>query len=121
MMEISERIEVPAPPSAVWAVLSDPQAVVECVPGASLGEAHDDGFGTGGIGYGGGLVGGYGRHRISLSRAIVALSSGGRRYAALIPSTIKFFSSNTKMSSGKASPPCLVIELMRTDRETCRE
>ena len=43
MMEISERIEVPAPPSAVWAVLSDPQAVVECVPGASLGEAHDDG------------------------------------------------------------------------------
>lgn len=43
MIEISERIEVAAPPSAVWAILSDPRAVVECVPGASLGRAHDDG------------------------------------------------------------------------------
>jgi carbon monoxide dehydrogenase subunit G len=43
MIEISERIEVAAPPSAVWAILSDPHAVVECLPGASLGEAHDDG------------------------------------------------------------------------------
>ncbi|MGQ0749192.1 MAG: SRPBCC family protein [Betaproteobacteria bacterium] len=43
MIEISERIEVAAPPSAVWAILSDPRAVVECVPGASLGDAHDDG------------------------------------------------------------------------------
>jgi carbon monoxide dehydrogenase subunit G len=43
MIEISERIEVPAAPSAVWAILSDPRAVVECVPGASLGPAHDDG------------------------------------------------------------------------------
>lgn len=43
MIEISERIEVPAPPSAVWAILSDPHAVVDCVPGASLGDAHEDG------------------------------------------------------------------------------
>jgi carbon monoxide dehydrogenase subunit G len=43
MIEISERIEVAASPSAVWAILSDPHAVVECLPGASLGEAHDDG------------------------------------------------------------------------------
>ena len=43
MIEISERIEVAAPPSAVWAILSDPHAVVECVPGASVGEAHEDG------------------------------------------------------------------------------
>jgi carbon monoxide dehydrogenase subunit G len=43
MIEISERIEVPAPPRPVWDLLSHPTAVVECVPGATLGEAHDDG------------------------------------------------------------------------------
>src|SRR5580765_6375817 len=43
MIEVNERIDVPAPPDAVWALLSDPRAVVDCVPGASLGDAHEDG------------------------------------------------------------------------------
>jgi len=43
MIEVNERIEVAAPPSAVWVVLSDPHAVVECVPGASVGEKREDG------------------------------------------------------------------------------
>jgi carbon monoxide dehydrogenase subunit G len=43
MIEISERIEVQSPPGPVWDLLSHPTAVVECVPGATLGEAHDDG------------------------------------------------------------------------------
>lgn len=43
MIEVNERIEVSAAPRAVWGLLSDPQAVVECVPGASLGEERDDG------------------------------------------------------------------------------
>ena len=43
MIEVSERIEVSSPPHAVWALLSNPHAVVECVPGASLGERHEDG------------------------------------------------------------------------------
>jgi carbon monoxide dehydrogenase subunit G len=43
MIEISERIEVPAPPSVVWDLLSHPTSVVECVPGATIGEPHDDG------------------------------------------------------------------------------
>jgi carbon monoxide dehydrogenase subunit G len=44
MIEISERFDVPgAPPREVWKLLSDPHAVVECVPGAALGEAHEDG------------------------------------------------------------------------------
>ena len=43
MIEISERIEVPAPPPAVWDLLSHPTAVVECVPGATIGEPQDDG------------------------------------------------------------------------------
>jgi carbon monoxide dehydrogenase subunit G len=43
MIEVNERIEVPAAPQTVWALLSDPHAVVECVPGAALGAEHEDG------------------------------------------------------------------------------
>jgi carbon monoxide dehydrogenase subunit G len=43
MIEINERIEVPAAPRVVWDLLSDPRAVVECVPGAALGEEQEDG------------------------------------------------------------------------------
>lgn len=43
-MEIQERIEVSASPEAVWAVISDPYAVVGCVPGASIDACNDDGI-----------------------------------------------------------------------------
>jgi len=43
MISIHESFLVPAPPRTVWAVISDPRAVVECVPGASLGEQQEDG------------------------------------------------------------------------------
>ena len=43
MIEINEAFTVTAPPAEVYAVLSDPHAVVECVAGASLGESHEDG------------------------------------------------------------------------------
>jgi len=43
MIEVNERIEVASPPEVVWALLSDPRAVVECVPGAALGEQQEDG------------------------------------------------------------------------------
>jgi carbon monoxide dehydrogenase subunit G len=43
MIEVNERIEVPAAPQVVWKVLSDPYAVVECVPGAAVGEKLEDG------------------------------------------------------------------------------
>lgn len=43
VIEVNERIEVSAPVRTVWALLSDPHAVVECVPGATLGEQHEDG------------------------------------------------------------------------------
>lgn len=43
MIEVNERIEVPASPQAVWDVLSDPRAVAECVEGAELGERNEDG------------------------------------------------------------------------------
>ncbi len=43
MIEISERVEVPAAPRIVWDVLSDPRAVVDCMPGAKLGDRLEDG------------------------------------------------------------------------------
>ena len=43
MIEIRERFDVPATPERVWAVLSDPHAVVGCVPGASIVGQDDDG------------------------------------------------------------------------------
>lgn len=43
MIEVNERIEVPADVRTVWSLLSDPRAVVDCVPGALLGEQRDDG------------------------------------------------------------------------------
>jgi carbon monoxide dehydrogenase subunit G len=43
VITIDERIHVPASPNTVWSILSDPHQVVGCVPGASLGESHEDG------------------------------------------------------------------------------
>ena len=43
MIEIHERFDVPAAPERVWAVLSDPHAVVGCVPGASIVGQDEDG------------------------------------------------------------------------------
>ena len=44
MIEINEQFEVPsAAPRTVWELLSDPKSVVGCVPGATLGEEHEDG------------------------------------------------------------------------------
>jgi carbon monoxide dehydrogenase subunit G len=43
VIEVNERIEVTSPPRVVWDLLSDPHAVVECVPGATLGDRHEDG------------------------------------------------------------------------------
>jgi uncharacterized protein len=43
MIEVNERIEVPSDPHVVWKLLSNPHSVVECVPGAALGEQREDG------------------------------------------------------------------------------
>jgi carbon monoxide dehydrogenase subunit G len=43
MIEIRERFDVPAEPERVWGILSDPHAVVGCVPGASIVGLDDDG------------------------------------------------------------------------------
>jgi len=43
MIDIHESFGVPSDPRTVWGVISDPRAVVSCVPGASLGEEQEDG------------------------------------------------------------------------------
>jgi len=43
MIDVNERIEVPSAPRVVWDLLSDPRAVVDCVPGAALGDEQEDG------------------------------------------------------------------------------
>ncbi len=43
MIEVQEQFDVPASPERVWAVLSDPHAVVGCVPGASIVGKEEDG------------------------------------------------------------------------------
>ena len=43
MIEVNEQVEVSASPRFVWNLLSDPRAVVDCVPGAALGEQKEDG------------------------------------------------------------------------------
>lgn len=43
MMDIHESFAIPSDPRTVWGIISDPRAVVGCVPGASLGEEHEDG------------------------------------------------------------------------------
>ena len=49
MIEVNEQVYAPAAPQTVWELLSHPEAVVECVPGASLGEHHEDGTFDAGI------------------------------------------------------------------------
>ena len=49
MIEVNEQVYAPAAPQTVWDLLSHPEAVVECVPGASLGEHHEDGSFDAGI------------------------------------------------------------------------
>ena len=43
MIEVNEQIEVASAPRTVWDLLSDPRAVIDCVPGAALGEQQEDG------------------------------------------------------------------------------
>ena len=43
MIEIRERFDVPASPDRVWEIISDPYAVVACVPGGSIVGQNPDG------------------------------------------------------------------------------
>lgn len=49
MIEVNETIAVPSDTKTVWALLSNPREVVECVAGATLGEQSEDGTYDAGI------------------------------------------------------------------------
>ena len=70
MIDVHERFDVASEPRTVWAVISDPHAVVGCVPGATLGEQQDDGS------YDAGLTVKFGPARVTF-RARVALELDG--------------------------------------------
>lgn len=44
MMDIAEDVVVAVPPDSVWPILSDPSAVVSCIPGAQLIDMDGDNF-----------------------------------------------------------------------------
>jgi carbon monoxide dehydrogenase subunit G len=64
VIEVHERFDVPSDPRTVWAVISNPEAVVGCVPGASLGERHEDGS------YDGSLTVRFGPVRVTINAQI---------------------------------------------------
>jgi carbon monoxide dehydrogenase subunit G len=43
VITIDERIKVAASADTVWSIMSDPDQLVGCLPGAALGDAHEDG------------------------------------------------------------------------------
>jgi carbon monoxide dehydrogenase subunit G len=43
LIEIREEVDVSASPASAWAVIADPYAVVDCVPGAAIVGRNDDG------------------------------------------------------------------------------
>ncbi len=43
LIPISEKASIPGSPAEVWPLISDPKAVVSCVPGAAIVAQRDDG------------------------------------------------------------------------------
>jgi carbon monoxide dehydrogenase subunit G len=95
MIEVSERIEVAAPPQAVWEILSDPRAVVACVDGASLGERHEDGS------YDAGLTVKFGPAKVTF-RARFTLELDAAARAGKVASRGKDNQGGTRIKAGMA-------------------
>ncbi|MCC7106001.1 MAG: SRPBCC family protein [Chloroflexi bacterium] len=95
MIAIHEEIGVPARPERVWTIISDPYAVVPCVPGASIVRTNDDGT------YDGQLSVKFGPARILFAlRVVLELAPGtlaGRVFARGKEST-----GGTRMTSSTA-------------------
>jgi carbon monoxide dehydrogenase subunit G len=49
MVSLNEETIILAPPSKVWPLLSDPEIVASCIPGAELAPASDDGLWRGSV------------------------------------------------------------------------
>ena len=111
MIEVNERIEVAASPRAVWDVLSDPRAVVECVDGATLGDQLEDGS------YDATLVVKFGPARVSF-KAKVALELDAAAMTGRVNSRGKDGIGGTRVESamkfsvtGQEVPPASTITI----------
>ena len=117
MIEINERIEVPAAPRTVWDLLSDPRAVVECVSGAELGSQEEDGS------YNATLVVKFGPAKVSfkakvaleldaaaMSGSVIAKGKDGIGGTRVV-STMKFSVQETADPPGSAVPINAQVEI----------
>jgi carbon monoxide dehydrogenase subunit G len=93
MIEVHERFEVPSDPQTVWAVISNPREVVSCVPGASLGEQHEDGS------YDAGLTVKFGPTRVTF-RARVTLDLDEATMTGRLTAQGKDNQGGTRMKTG---------------------
>jgi len=100
VIEVNERIEVPSAPRIVWDVLSNPRAVVDCVPGAALGEQQKDGS------YDATLTVKFGPTKVTF-RAKVALELDGAAMAGRVSSRGKDNQGGTRV---KATMTFKVVE-----------
>ena len=111
MIEVNESIEVPAAPQAVWDVLSDPRAVVECVSGATLGDQQEDGT------YDATLVVKFGPAKVSF-KAKVALQLDAAAMSGSVKARGKDGIGGTRVESnmkfsvvGQPDPPTSVVPI----------
>jgi carbon monoxide dehydrogenase subunit G len=111
VIEVNERIEVPAAPRTVWSVLSDPHAVAECMSGATLGERQEDGS------YDGTLVVKFGPTKVTF-RARVALELDPATMTGRVISRGKDSIGGTRVQANmrfsveeKADPPGSVVPI----------
>jgi carbon monoxide dehydrogenase subunit G len=49
MISVHEHFQVPSDPDTVWRIVSNPDEIVPCIPGAVLEERHEDGSYSGSI------------------------------------------------------------------------
>jgi carbon monoxide dehydrogenase subunit G len=49
MISVHESFEVPSDPDVVWRIVSNPDEIASCIPGAVLEERHEDGSFSGSI------------------------------------------------------------------------
>ena len=93
MIAVHERFDVPSDPRTVWKVLSKPHEVVGCVPGASLGEQHEDGS------YDGSLTVKFGPTRVTF-RARVSLELDDATMTGRMTAQGKDSQGGTRMKTG---------------------
>ena len=111
MIEVNEQVDVEGAPRAVWDLLSNPREVVDCVPGASLGEQQEDGR------YDATVTVKFGPARVTF-KAKVALDFDAATMVGKVSSTGKDTQGGTRMSGSmtfkvleRVDPPGSIVPI----------